>query len=105
MLGTESVAVISHRTKPLSSVNAARVQGGLGNSSGGDHSNKMISVMNAGGGKTEKDACFQNNRCATFDKLPKSPHYVFLTKLRKVEADTAGERRGGEKNEKKKEKK
>lgn len=59
MLGTESVAVISHRTKPLSSVNAAHVQGGgLGNSSGGDHSNKMISVMNAGCRKTEKDVCF-----------------------------------------------
>lgn len=27
MLGTESVAVISHRTKPLSSVNAAHVRG------------------------------------------------------------------------------
>lgn len=56
--------------------------------------------MNAGCRKTEKDVCFSNNRCATFDKLPKSLHYVLLTKLRKVEADTAGERKSEKKKKK-----
>lgn len=35
MLGTESVAVISHRTKPLSSVNAVHVQEAQGIHPGG----------------------------------------------------------------------
>lgn len=53
----------------------------------------MISVMNAGCGRTERDVCFENNRCVTFDKVAKWLHGVSRTKLREVEADTAGEGR------------
>lgn len=52
MLGTESVTLISHRKKkaPLSLVNAVHVPAQVIHP--GDHSNKQISMINAGFGKT-----------------------------------------------------
>lgn len=66
MLGTDSLTLISHRKKtPLSLVNAVHVPAYIIHLR--DHSNKLISMMNAGFGKKQIDVCSEK-RCATFEE-------------------------------------
>lgn len=79
------MTLISHRKKPI--VNAAHEPAKVIHP--GDHSNKLISMINASLGMTQIDVCFLKKKVrATFEERRNSQHYFFITKPWKVESDT-----------------